>query len=114
MPLFDQPTLTRLLGSIEAGNMVMLCGAGLSIPSPSNLKSAVQVARMSYDKWQPTEQLPAPMRDDIDALAGHFYAFGTFENVFIQTLVPWDDLVGEPNKGHAAIADLLICRATHA
>jgi hypothetical protein len=28
--------------------------------------------------------------------------------------VPWDDLVGEPNIGHAAVADLLICRAAHA
>jgi hypothetical protein len=104
MPIFDPPTLTRLLGSIEAGHLVVLCGAGLSIPPPSNLMSAVRVARACYDKWQPTETLPAALRDDIDGLAGHFHAQGTFKSVFISTLVPWDDLVGEPNEGHAAVA----------
>jgi hypothetical protein len=113
MPIFNRPTLDRLLGSIEAGNLVVLCGAGLSIPGPSNLMSAVGVSRACYDKWFPTQQLPVNMRDDIDALAGHFYGAGTFKNVFIRTLVPWDDLVGEPNRGHAALADLLICRAAH-
>lgn len=114
MPIFDQPTLIRLLGSIEAGRLVVLCGAGLSIPSPSNLMSAVGVARACYNKWLPTEALPAVLRDDVDNLAGHFHAQGTFKSVFISALVPWDDLVGEPNIGHAAVADLLICRAAHA
>jgi hypothetical protein len=114
MPIFDPPTLLRLLGSIEADHLVVLCGAGLSIPPPSNLMPAVRVAQACYDKWFPTEQLPAPLRDNIDALAGHFYNQHTFKPVFIRSLVPWDDLVGEPNIGHAAVADLLICRAAHA
>jgi hypothetical protein len=50
----------------------------------------------------------------IAALVGHFHAVGTFKSVFIRTLVPWNDLVGEPNQGHAAVADLLVCRAAHA
>ncbi len=54
------------------------------------------------------------MRDDIDQLAGHFYANGLFETTFLGALVPWDDLVGEPNTGHAAVADLLISRVAHA
>src|SRR3977135_426001 len=80
MPIFDPPILTRLLGSIQANNLVVLCGAGLSIPEPSNLLSAVRVSRACYDKWLPTQQLPANMRDDIDALAGHFYAAGMFKS----------------------------------
>ena len=114
MPIFEPAHLTRLLGSIEAGHLVLLCGAGLSIPSPSNLMSAVRVARTCYDKWSPIEVLPDALRDDIDGLAGHFYTRGTFKNVFISTLVPWDDLVGEPNDGHAAVADFLICGAARA
>ena len=114
MPIFDPPNLTRLLGSIEAGHLVVLCGAGLSISPPSNLMSALRVARACYDKWQPTEVLPATLRDDIDGLAGHFHAQGTLKSVFITTLVPWDDLVGEPNEGHAAVADFLICGAARA
>jgi len=114
MPIFDEPTRIRLLGSIEAGRMVVLCGAGLSIPSPSNLMSAVRVAQTCYDRWRPTQALPSALRDDIDRLAGHFYDQGMFKTVFIGALVPWDDLVGEPNTGHAAVADLLICRAVQA
>src|SRR2546429_9695500 len=111
MPIFDPADLTRLLGSIEAGQLIFLCGAGLSIPPPSNLMSAARVARTCYDKWRPTESLPAALREDIDRLAGHFHAQGTLKTVFISTLVPWDDLVGQPNEGHAAVADFLICGA---
>lgn|ERR1700683_34604 len=114
MPIFDPPILNRLLGSVEADNLAVLCGAGLSMPSPSNLLSAVEVSRACYDQWHHTEQLATNLREDIDALAGHFYSAGTFKSVFIRRLVPWDDLVGEPNKGHAAVADLLVCRAAHA
>jgi hypothetical protein len=64
MPTFDQPTRVRLLGSIEAGHLMLLCGAGLSMPAPSNLMSAAGVARACYDKWYPTEQLPAPSAYD--------------------------------------------------
>jgi hypothetical protein len=76
--------------------------------------SAKTVAQKCYDKWEPTEKLPDAMRDDIDLLAGHFYHNGTFPTVFIGSLVPWNDLVGEPNDGHAAVADLLISRAANA
>ncbi|MFL6200827.1 MAG: SIR2 family protein [Thermoanaerobaculia bacterium] len=104
---------TRLLGAIETDSLVFLCGAGLSVPLPSDLPSAVKVAQKCYDTWFPTEALDPALRDDVDLLAKHFYARGDFEKVFIR-LVPWDDLVGLPNQGHAAIADLLISQAAHA
>lgn len=109
--IFDDPTRTRLLGSIEADRLVLLCGAGLSLPAPSRLMSAVQVSRVCYDKYQSISALPGAMRDDIDQLAGHFYGTGEFESVFIGALVPWNDLVGESNGGHAAVADFLISGA---
>lgn len=112
--IFDHPTRTQLLGSIEANRLVLLCGAGLSIPLPSGLMSALQVSQACYDKYQAIAELPAPMRDDIDKLAGHFHDTGEFESVFIGSLVPWNDLTGEPNAGHGAIADFLICRAARA
>ncbi|MBX3535115.1 MAG: SIR2 family protein [Xanthobacteraceae bacterium] len=113
MAILDQKDITRLLGSIEAGNLVILCGAGLSIPQPSNLLSAVGVSRICFDKWKANEDLPAELRDDIDGLAAHFYGQGNFKSVFIAALVPWNRLVGEPNNGHAAVGDFLICRAVH-
>lgn len=98
---------------MQADNLVLLCGAGLSVPAPSNLMSAVRVARSCYDKYAPTEVLPAAFRDDPEALAGHFFASGQFTTVFIGNLVPWNDLAGSPNSGHAAVSDFLITRAVH-
>ena len=105
---------TRLLGAIETDSLVFLCGAGLSIPLPSDLPSAVRVSQICYDAWVHTEPLDPALRDKVDQLAGHFHARGDFERVFIRRLVPWNELVGPPNNGHAAIADLLISRGAHA
>ncbi|MEA3015179.1 MAG: hypothetical protein QOD42_3724 [Sphingomonadales bacterium] len=102
----------KLLGAIETDSLVFLCGAGLSIPSPSYLPSAVRVAQICYDKWQSTEALNAALRNDVDQLAGHFYGRGDFD-VFLH-LVPWNELAGSPNRGHAAVGDLLVSRAAHA
>lgn len=112
--VLDPPIIDRLLGAIEANRLVLLCGAGLSIPAPSNLMSAVEVSRSCYDKYHAIRVLPMAMRDDIDQLAGHFYGNHEFESVFIDALVPWNDLVGAPNPGHGAVADLLISRAAYA
>jgi hypothetical protein len=45
MPIFDRPTCTRLLGSIEAGHLVILCGAGLSIQISTENKLAEALDR---------------------------------------------------------------------
>jgi len=113
MPL-DPAVLTQLLGSIEAGSLVLLCGAGLSIPAPSNLMSAARVSQCCYDKYEAVAVLPAALRGDIDGLAGYFHGRRELQTVFFRSLVPWNDLVGEPNTGHAAAADFLICGAAHA
>ncbi len=76
--------------------------------------SAVGVSRTCYDKYAPTQVLPPALRDDVDQLAGHFFGNSQFEPLFINRLVPWDDLTGEPNAGHAAIADMLVCGAARA
>jgi hypothetical protein len=80
-----------------------MCGAGLSIPAPSNLMSAVKVSEACYDKYQATKVLPPELRQE------YFYAHSVaeFESVFLGSLVPWNELVGEPNKGHAAVGDFL-------
>jgi hypothetical protein len=75
--------------------------------------SAVGVARHCYDKYSAVELLPANMREDIDALAGHFFHQGMF-GYFIERLVPWGSLAGEPNAGHAAVADFLLTGASYA
>ena len=114
IPVIPAAVLQRLLGAIESDNLMMLCGAGLSVPPPAGLLSAQRVSQVCYDRWLPTAALPAAMRDDIDALSGNFHANKKFESVFVNSLVPWNDLVGQPNGGHAAVADFLISRAAKA
>lgn len=103
----------KLLGALDTDTLVFLCGAGLSMPSPSYLPGAARVAEICYDKWVANEALDAGLKYDVDKLAGHFHASDDFESIFIP-LVPWNDLSGAPNRGHAAIADLLVSRAAHA
>jgi hypothetical protein len=67
-----------------------------------------------YDRYSHIKVLPAAMRDEIGKLAGHFYGTAEFESVFVGSLVPWNELVGQPNDGHAAVADFLVSRAAAA
>jgi hypothetical protein len=83
------------------------------MPSPSDLPSAVKVSQICYDARMHFERLDPSLRDNIENLAGHFHANGNFNSVFIH-LVPWNDFAGTPNRGHAAVADLLISRGAHA
>src|SRR3984893_16087029 len=112
MPVLSEAIITELLGSIEANSLMLLCGAGLSIPSPSNLLPAWKVAEMCYERRRDIEVLPDALRYDLDALAGHFHAVGHFKDQFL-ALVPWAELLGAPNAGPAAVSDLLVARAAH-
>jgi Phage integrase family len=58
--IFDDATLRRLLGSIESNRLMLLCGAGLSMPPPSNLMSAVRVAYSLEEEVQMLGILPEP------------------------------------------------------
>jgi hypothetical protein len=75
--------------------------------------SAAQVAHICYDKYHAIAALPVVMRDDIEQLATHFHGTGELESVFIDSLIPWDELVGDSNQGHQAVADFLITRASY-
>ena len=79
----------------------------------AKLMSALAVSRTCYDTYAPTQVLPAALRDDLDALAGHFWDARQFQTLFIGNLIPWDDLTGSPNPGHKAVSDFLITRAVH-
>jgi hypothetical protein len=103
---------TRLLGSIQAGRLVVLCGAGLSMGAPSLLPSAREVANRCFTIAGPIDSaLATPLRYDLEGLADHFADSGRLESVFIRAIVPWPELVASPNAGHQAIADLLLTEA---
>ncbi|HZW05867.1 MAG TPA: SIR2 family protein [Phycisphaerales bacterium] len=108
----EQATAEKLLMSIAANQLMVLCGAGLSMAAPSKLPSAAGVARSCWAKYSEIlgEDLDAALRDDIEGIARHFFALGHFESLFLSKLVPWEDLKSAPNSGHDAIADFLACK----
>jgi hypothetical protein len=101
---------------MNAGRLVVLCGAGLSMAAPSNLPSARAVAERCFDKYrlESDPNLDPALRQDLEALAEHFAGQHTLSSVFIEHLVPWPDFVRQSNAGHAAVADFLITRAAFA
>jgi hypothetical protein len=106
--------LDKLLTAMRGNNLIALVGAGLSMAPPSNLPNAKTVANICYDRRLPLEALPPALRDDIEGLAGHFYDSHNFREVFLDELVPWNELVGRPNAGHEAIGDFLVTGALRA
>jgi hypothetical protein len=103
----------HLLASMDAGRLVVVCGAGLSMAAPSNLPSARRVAEMCFDEYALTADpnCNLALRKNLEALAEHFVALNTLKTIFIEHLVPWQAFVRPSNRGHAAIADFLITRA---
>lgn len=104
---------TRLLASMDAGRLVILCGAGLSMAPPSRLPSARQVAEMCFDAYQARvdPHIDPALRHNLEALAEYFVELNTLKSQFIENLVPWKEFERPPNPGHAAIADFLITKA---
>jgi hypothetical protein len=90
----------------------MFAGAGLSIPPPSSLPSAWDLAQSlaSRHKSVTGNTLPLPLWGDIEALACHFYGAASMSHV-LDHLIDWAPFRGTPNDGHLAIADFLSCGA---
>lgn len=109
-------TRARLLASMHAGRLVVVCGAGLSMADPSGLPAAWRVAEASFDKYvlETDPTCDPTMRYDLEAFAQHFVDLHTLETIFIESLVPWHMFVKPPNAGHAAVADFLVTRAAAA
>ena len=104
----------RLLASMYAERLVVVCGAGLSMAPPSNLPSARTVAAESFDQYRLTikPDCDPTLRGDLEALTKYFADLDILKTVFIDKIVPWKDFVlSQPNVGHAAVADFLIVRA---
>jgi hypothetical protein len=79
---------TRLIGSIEAGRLIVVCGAGLSMAPPSNLPSARAVAEACFDRYVVAID-PAcdpALREDLEAFAEHFVRLRTLKSLFIGEL----------------------------
>lgn len=111
--LLNAAVKAQLLASIEAGRLVLVCGAGLSMAPPSSLPSAKVLAEACFDSYvlRVNPHCNPALRGDLEGLAEHFAQLNTLGTVFIESIVPWKDFVRPPNPGHAAIADFLITGA---
>lgn len=109
----DVDLASRLLGSITAENLVIFCGAGLSMAPPSSLPSARALASDCYPKYERAigGTLPADARDDLDAQCRFAFGRGELQKLFISKLVNWRPFYRNPNKGHVALGDVLAIKA---
>lgn len=106
----------RLLASIQASRLVILCGAGLSMAPPSSLPSAAAISNRCFERYRDSidASIDPSLRNNLEGIAEHA-AKQQVLHIFISSIVPWDALVlPPPNSGHQAIADFLICRAVEA
>lgn len=101
----------RIFEAIAAGRLLVFCGAGLSMSTPSSLPSARQVADACAEtyKFKTGHALPAAILGDIEKIAKYFSDEGRFD-FFVDELVPWPLFKRESNAGHECVADLLICK----
>jgi NAD-dependent SIR2 family protein deacetylase len=98
-----------LLGSIASDNLVVFCGAGLSMAPPSSVPSARDVAIDVYEKYRQAigPILPATIRENLEELCKFAWARGELHKLLVEKLVQWRPFFGNPNGGHFAIADFL-------
>jgi hypothetical protein len=95
--------------SIDANRLVIFCGAGLSIPSPSDLPSARDLAQYCAQEYQMKTgaSLPNEVKEDLEGLAEYFEARDQLYATFISRLIPRRRFFRNPNAGHFATADFL-------
>lgn len=100
------------LDALLADRLAVLCGAGLSMASPSNLPSAAQLAleaKRKYDSTYGATRPPLP--PGIEEQAEFFFQRGELGTMYLRTLIGAHVFAGPPNAGHTAVADLLLVRA---
>lgn len=100
------------IDALHAERLALLCGAGLSMASPSNLPSAAQLAakaKQKYDAMYGTTRPPLPT--NIEEQAEFFFHRGELGTIYLRIFIDPNTFAGNPNAGHKAIADLLLVGA---
>lgn len=112
-PIDQDVGVHSALQSIRENRLVVLLGAGLSIPSeiPSAWQLAVR-AKQAYDLTLAPGQTPLP--EALEAQAEFFYQGGRLETYYIPRLIDKDAFAGDSNPGHIAVADFLLTGAIRA
>jgi hypothetical protein len=100
------------LDALHADRLAVLCGAGLSMASPSNLPSAAQLATEAKRKYDSIYGATRPpLLPSIEEQAEFFFQRGELGTMYLRILIGPHAFAGPPNAGHTAVADLLLVRA---
>ncbi|MGX5652537.1 SIR2 family protein [Hydrogenophaga borbori] len=102
------------LTSLVNDRLALLAGAGLSMAPPSSLPSAATLAQRAKQKYESIHGQAAQIPPGIDDQAEYFFLRHELATVYFRTLIDPHAFAGQPNPGHAAIADLLLVRALQA
>ena len=110
----DAALLSRLIGSIQQGRLVVFCGAGLSMAKPSRVPSAATLADECAQKYnmRALPALPAGATANLETLTEHLFGNG-YQALFVRDLVVWRPFTRHPNTGHEAVADFLTAGAVN-
>src|SRR5882757_2657421 len=105
----DSVLLQKLLAAVEEDRLTILCGAGLSMASPSSVPSAADMLEAAANKYKRITGADPP-RDRLESLLEYLISNNQFL-LFLNNLVDWVPFRSRPNEGHFAVADFLSCSA---
>ena len=95
--------------AILGNRLALLCGAGLSMSSPSNLPSAAALAAEAKKKYAARYgSMRPPLPDGIEEQANFFFGRGELGTVYLRAFIDPHAFASHFNEGHAAVADLLL------
>ena len=105
-------TINRLVVSIQQRQLVVFCGAGISMEPPSSVPTAAGLTAQCIAEYNTRglPALPASATGSLESLTEHLFAVG-LQSLFVRDLVPWRTFGRNPNGQHDAIADLLTAGA---
>ncbi len=108
----DANLLTKLLASIAADNLLVFCGAGLSMAHPSSVPSARTLAADAAQSYELETgvTLPTGATNDLEILSAFAHSRGELRKLLLQKFIRWQPFVRHPNRGHYALADFLGAR----
>jgi NAD-dependent SIR2 family protein deacetylase len=103
-----EDAIESLLASIQQKQLVILCGAGISMAAPSGVPSADALKIQCLTEYQrrALPAIPAGFKKDLESVTE--YLFGRdHQSLFVRELVDWRPFHRNPNASHGTIADLV-------
>jgi hypothetical protein len=108
----DAALLTKLVSSIQQKKLVIFCGAGLSLGTPSRVPGAATLTQQIIREYnlRALPPLPASATVNLETLSEYLFGQG-HQSLFVRKLVDWRPFRRDPNAGHQAVADFLTSSA---